>query len=137
MAAKKKGGGQVYVAKESGHVDLDGREYAFHAGRTRVDADSVLAKMSNFDLFFEPADEHLSYVTEQATAAPGERRDVFLGHETGQNEAEEASNEERTVAELRQKLHGLGGTPGTKNKAELIQAIEDAENPADDDKEED
>ena len=126
MAAKKKGG-EVYVAKESGHVDIDGQEYAFHAGRTRVDGDSVLAKSKDFDKFFEPADEHLSYVTEQATAAPGERRDVYLGHETGQNEAEEAANEERTVAELREKLRELGGTPGTKNKAELVQAIEDAE----------
>ncbi len=132
MAAKKKGG-EVYVAKESGHADIDGREYAFHAGRTRVDGDSVLAKKyADFDKFFEPADEHLSYVTEQATAAPGERRDVFLGHETGQNEAEEAANEERTVAELREQLRELGGTPGTKNKAELVAAIEEAESTDDD-----
>lgn len=126
--ARKKGGGQVYVAKESGHADVDGREYTFHAGRTRVSDDSDLFKMRDFDAFFEPADDHLHYATEEATAAPGERRDVFLAHETGQNEAEEAANEERTVAELREKLREAGGTPGTKNKAELIQAIEEAEN---------
>ena len=134
MAAKKKGGGQVYVAKESGHADIDGQEYAFHAGRTRVDGDSVLAKKyKDFDKFFESADEHLSYATEQATAAPGERRDVFLAHETGQNEAENVTLEEIKVVELRQKLAALGGTPGTKNKAELIEAIEDAEADEDED----
>lgn len=125
MARKK--GDEVYVAKESGHVDIDGREYAFHKGRTRVAGDSVLAGIKDFDLFFEPADEHLSYATEQATAAPGERRDVYLGHETGQNEAEQAALEERTVAELRERLRELGGTPGTKNKAELVEAIAEAE----------
>lgn len=133
MAPKKKGGGQVYVAKESGHIDIDGQEYAFHAGRTRVDEDSILAKAKNFDLFFEPADEHLSYVTEQATAAPGERRDVFVGHETGQNEAENAALEEKTVAELREKAREVGVTPGTMNKAELVEAIAEAEANPDDD----
>lgn len=125
MARKK--GDEVYVAKESGHVDIDGREYAFHKGRTRVAGDSILAGIKDFDLFFEPADEHLSYATEQATAAPGERRDVYLGHETGQNEAATTTAEEITVVELRQQLRELGGTPGTKNKAELIEAIAIAE----------
>lgn len=125
--ARKKASDEVYVAKESGHAEIDGQEYVFHRGRTRVSGDSVVAKMKGFDLFFEPADEHLSYQTEQATAAPGERRDVFLGHETGQNEAEQAALEERTVAELREKAREVGVTPGTMNKAELVAAIAEAE----------
>jgi hypothetical protein len=91
--ARKKSGGQVYVATEDGHALIDGVEYAFHKGRTRVSEDSVLRKMKAFDTFFEPADEHLHYAdAEQATAAPGETRDVMLGEQVGPLEAQTVGN---------------------------------------------
>jgi hypothetical protein len=128
--ARKKSGGQVYVATEDGHALIDGVEYAFHRGRTRVSEDSVLRKMKAFDTFFEPADEHLHYAdAEQATAAPGETRDVMLGEQVGPLEAQ-------TVAELRETAKSRGVTPSTMNKAELVAAIEAADATPDDEDEE-
>lgn len=61
----------VYVATDSGSIELKGQTYSFTKGVTRVAGDHPLAKIATL---FEPADENLSYSVEQATAAPAEKR---------------------------------------------------------------
>lgn len=117
--ARHKNSGQVYVARESGHVEIKGVPYVFHNGRTRVREGHPLTTMGGFDLFFEPADGHVHYDVEQATDAPNERRDVMLGSASG-------SIGDMTVTELRDAARERGVTPGSMSKAELIEAIEDA-----------
>ena len=71
MPAKKT---EVYVAKESGHAEIEGVPYVFHKGITRVRAGHPLTKIKGFENIFEPVDEAVHYDVEQATAAPGEKR---------------------------------------------------------------
>ena len=65
-------GSAIYVAKESFACDVDGENYQFHKGRTRVRASHPAVK-ANPD-YFEPVELEVHYDVEQATAAPGERR---------------------------------------------------------------
>jgi hypothetical protein len=115
--ARKQRGGQVYVARDSGHAEIKGVPYTFHKGITRVRDGHPLTKLDGFEHIFEPADEHVHYDIEQATAAPDESRDVTLeGDATG-------DLEHMTVVELREhaKAHGVGTTG--LSKQELIDAI--------------
>lgn len=78
MARQKKAGG-VFVAIESFHAaDPDNPDGSVHvrADHTRVRAGHWLLK--KYPQFFDEIDEHIDYDTEQATAAPGERRAVSL-----------------------------------------------------------
>lgn len=70
MPAKSKG--DIYVAIESGTVEIKGQSYPFTKGITRVRAGHVLLK--DHGVFFEPISEHVHYDVEQATAAPGKKR---------------------------------------------------------------
>lgn len=71
--ARGKSEPQVFVAKESGSAEVDGENVTFVKGVTRVrKGHKILEQLRQF---FEPADEHLSYDVEAATAAPGEKRD--------------------------------------------------------------
>lgn len=60
-----------YVATTSGSAEIDGKEYSFNTGVTRLTADHPLVK--NCPLYFEPVDDGVPDV-EQATQAPGEKR---------------------------------------------------------------
>lgn len=118
MARQKSG--QVYIARDSGHTEINGVPYVFHKGVTRVGEGHPLTKIKGFENLFEPAETGVDFGVEQATAAPGEKRDVMLGEQTGPLDAQ-------TVAELRETARTHGVTPGTMNKQELIEAIEAAE----------
>jgi hypothetical protein len=77
MAARKraatKKAAEVYVATETGSVDIKGQNYVFYRDVTRVAADHPLIKACPD--FFAPAEDRLHYGgVEQATAAPGEKR---------------------------------------------------------------
>jgi len=66
---------KYYIATTSGSASIDGKEYDFNMGITRVAADHPLVKAC--PLYFEPIDDGSRAVVpdvEQATAAPGERR---------------------------------------------------------------
>jgi hypothetical protein len=117
--ARQKSRGQVYVARESGHTEIKGVPYVFHKGVTRIGEGHPLSKIKGFENIFEPADTDVDFGDEQATDAPGEKRDVFFGEATGDAEG-------LTVAELRELAHKRGLTPGTKSKQELVDMIEDA-----------
>jgi hypothetical protein len=117
--AREKKSGQVYIARDSGHAEIKGVPYVFHKGVTRVREGHPLVDLPGFENIFEPVDTGVHYDIEQATAAPGERRDVFLGDATGDVEG-------LTVAELRDLAHKRGLTPGTKSKQELVSMIEEA-----------
>jgi hypothetical protein len=60
----------IYVARSSGVVRIDGVLTNYYAGTTRVRAGHPLLKAAPGK--FEPMT--LDYETEQATAAPGEKR---------------------------------------------------------------
>lgn len=120
--ARQKNRGQVFIARESGHTEINGVPYVFHKGVTRIGEGHALTKIKGFENIFEPADKDVDFGDEQATAAPGETRDVMLGEQTGPLDAQ-------TVAELRETAKSRGITPGTMNKAELIEAIDAADNP--------
>jgi hypothetical protein len=118
--ARQKSRGQVYVARESGHTEIDGVPYVFHKGVTRIGEGHPLSKIKGFENIFESADIGVDFGVEQATDAPGETRDVMLGEQVGPLDAQ-------TVVELRETAKKHGITPGTMNKQELIDAIEAAE----------
>jgi len=65
---------QVYIAKDSGTALVNGTEYQFHKGITRVRGGHALTKIKGFENIFEPVDNAVHYDVEQATAAPGEKR---------------------------------------------------------------
>jgi hypothetical protein len=65
---------QLYVAKESGTIEIDGLPHFFEKGKTRVREGHPITKVEGFENLFEPADASVAYDVEQATAAPGERR---------------------------------------------------------------
>jgi hypothetical protein len=67
---------QVYVAKDSGHAEVEGVPYTFHKGITRVRGGHPLTKIKGFENIFEPVDDAVHYDVEQATKAPGEKRGV-------------------------------------------------------------
>lgn len=70
MPAAKKS--DIYVANESGTVRIDGQDYPFTKGVTRVRAGHVLLK--EHGVFFEPISDHVHYDVEQTTKAPAEKR---------------------------------------------------------------
>jgi hypothetical protein len=72
MAARASKNGDVYIAKESGSAEVDGRTLTFTKGITRVRAGHPLLK--GREGLFEPVDDVVHYDVEQATAAPGEKR---------------------------------------------------------------
>ena len=121
MPSRKKSGGQVYVARDSGHAEIDGIPYAFHRG-DRVAEGHPLLKLHGSEALFEPADAHVRFEVEQATAAPGETRDVQIPDDEGGDEGLEA----HTVVELQQMARdqGIEGY-STLNKAELVAALEE------------
>lgn len=61
----------LYVARKSFWCELDGVPTCINEGE-RVRAGHVLLRTQGEH--FEPADTHVTYDVEQATAAPGERR---------------------------------------------------------------
>ena len=61
-----------YIAITSGSAEINGKEYDFNTGVTRLAADHPLVKAC--PLYFEPVDDGAPEVVEKATAAPGERR---------------------------------------------------------------
>lgn len=119
MPARKKSGGQVYVARDSGQAEIKGVPYFFHKGITRVRDGHPLTKLDGFDNIFEPVDGHVHFDTEQATSAPDETRDVNLAGEGD-------DLEEHTIVELREfaKDRGVEGY-STMNKADLVKALEE------------
>lgn len=66
----------VYVATESGSAEVDGEVMTFVKGITRVRRGHRL--LEQLPAFFEAADESLSYEVEDASAGPGEKRDVVV-----------------------------------------------------------
>ncbi len=62
----------IYVAKETGAVELDGSPVMIQKGHTRVRQGHQLLK--RYPEMFEPIDLFVHYDVEQATAAPGEKR---------------------------------------------------------------
>ncbi|TKG58892.1 Lsr2 family DNA-binding protein [Prauserella endophytica] len=63
---------QIYVANESAVLYAGGQQYVVHKGVTRVrDGHPLLKRNSHM---FKPLDVH--YDVEQATAEPGEKRDL-------------------------------------------------------------
>lgn len=73
MAARARtGGGRVFVARESGSAEVDGEQYSFVKGVTRVREGHPLLK--GREHVFSPVDEVVHYEWESATAAPGEKR---------------------------------------------------------------
>lgn len=62
----------IYVATETGTVTIGEDQYAIRAHHTRVREGHPLLKQ--YPSFFEPAETHVDYEWEQATAAPGEKR---------------------------------------------------------------
>jgi hypothetical protein len=119
MPGRKKSGGEVYVARDSGVAEIKGVPYSFTKGITRVRAGHPLTKIAGFENIFEPVDGHVHYDIEQATDAPDETRDVHLAGDV------EGSLEDMTVVELREYAKNHGVTPGTMTKAELIAAVSD------------
>jgi hypothetical protein len=61
----------LYVARESFWCDLDGVPTLIQKGERIRSGHELLRRQSRY---FEPADTHVTYDVEQATAAPGERR---------------------------------------------------------------
>lgn len=72
MPTKPRGGGAVFVAKESGSTEIKGESYVFVKGVTRVREGHPILKTC--PEYFEPVEEHVHYDVEKATAAPGEKR---------------------------------------------------------------
>jgi hypothetical protein len=72
MAARANNKGDVYVARESGSAEVDGKVLTFTKGMTRVRAGHPLLK--GREHLFDPIDTTVHYDVEQATAAPGEKR---------------------------------------------------------------
>lgn len=66
-------GNRVYVATESGSVDVKGEVLTFTKGVTRAREGHPILKA--VPACFELADEHVHYDVEKATAAPGEKRE--------------------------------------------------------------
>jgi len=69
----------IYVATSSFVVDLDGRRYVAHKGRTTIEAGHPLLEARPGSFRPQVADIRLpgnAGGVEQATAAPGERRDA-------------------------------------------------------------
>lgn len=74
--ARGKSEPQVYVAKESGSAEVDGDVITFVKGQTRIRAGhAILKQLPNF---FEPADEHLNYEVEDASAGPDVKREAIV-----------------------------------------------------------
>jgi hypothetical protein len=65
---------QLYVAKTSGTMEIDGVPYFFEKGKTRVREGHPITKRDGFENLFELVDDNVTYDVEQATAAPGEKR---------------------------------------------------------------
>jgi hypothetical protein len=65
-------GPDIYVARESFSCELDGVPVFVTAGERVRAGHKLLRQQASF---FEPADETVRYDVEQATAAPGERRE--------------------------------------------------------------
>lgn len=63
---------QVFVAKESFAVELDGTEVQVHRGKTRVREGHALLKGRESQ--FEPIDAVVEFDVEDASAAPGKKR---------------------------------------------------------------
>lgn len=61
----------IYVAKRSFHVELDGERIFVTQGERVRAGHQLLARYADA---FEPVDTTVHYDVEQATAAPGERR---------------------------------------------------------------
>lgn len=70
MPAQKAGGGRIYVARESFTTEINGQTESVVGGRTRVREGHPL--LEGRAQFFELLT--VDYEVEQATAAPGERR---------------------------------------------------------------
>jgi hypothetical protein len=68
-----KNAGTVYVAIETGSAEINGETFPFVRGITRVREGHPLLKGGRMQ-FFVPAEEHVHYEWEAATAAPGEKR---------------------------------------------------------------
>ena len=64
--------GRVFVARDSGSAEVDGEQYSFVKGVTRVREGHPL--LAGREQLFEPVDDAVHYEWETATAAPGERR---------------------------------------------------------------
>jgi len=67
---KKPAEGEILIATDSGTTTLDGEEFIFHKGVTRVRVGHKLARA--LPQYFEPISVH--YDVEQMTAGPGEKR---------------------------------------------------------------
>jgi len=69
----------VYVLRESAWLTVDGSQRLFHKGLLVNEDDAVYKAYSGM---FDPVEE-MTRDVEQATAAPGEARDVKLGGAKG------------------------------------------------------
>ncbi|PXY25154.1 hypothetical protein BAY59_24315 [Prauserella coralliicola] len=66
---------EIFVATESAVLFAEGRQHVIHKGSTRIRAGHPLLKRNSH--LFKPLDVHFD--VEQATAAPGEQRNLDLG----------------------------------------------------------
>jgi hypothetical protein len=123
--ARKKSGDQVYVASTSGTAEIKGVVYQFHKG-DRIAEGHPLVRLAGSENFLEPADTHVRFNVEQATAAPDETRDVAVPEEHHLAGDAVGDFESMTVTELREYAKNHGITPGTMAKQELIDAIVEA-----------
>ena len=62
----------IYVAKESGSAEVEGKPFTFVRGVTRIRAGHPALRQ--LGQFFKPVEENVHYDIEQATSAPGEKR---------------------------------------------------------------
>lgn len=71
MPPRKRTEPDLYVAREAFSCELDGERLIVHVGERVRRGHRLLQACSEY---FEPADTHVHYDVEQATAAPGELR---------------------------------------------------------------
>lgn len=64
----------VYIARQSFVAQVEGKKVFITEGVTRVRRGHALLK--GREHLFEPADAHVHFEVEQATAAPGEKRGI-------------------------------------------------------------
>lgn len=74
--AKRGRPSSIYIAKETGFCEIDGNVVPFTAGKTLVRAGHPLLALAGNS--FEPVSDRVHYDVEQATAAPGEKREADI-----------------------------------------------------------
>lgn len=123
---------RVFVATESGTTTIDGKEYTFNTGTTRVaEGHPLLAQCPQH---FKPADQDVTFPLETADARSGRRGPTAAkpSSATASVPADDDNDEalgEKTREELDSLAEQLGieNPKGLPNKAALVSAIEAAQ----------